>query len=84
MDMNDYAIAVLARDRLAEMRAAGERWSRIRIAKPRSRPLRVALGHLFIRVGRRLHSGWGCSLLAPGVGNAVEAPRISTPEVLRG
>jgi DNA-directed RNA polymerase specialized sigma24 family protein len=43
MDMNDYAIAVLARDRLAEMRAAGERWSRIRIAKPRSRPLRVAL-----------------------------------------
>ena len=47
MDMNEYALEVLARDRLKELRA-----TRDRVAA--SRPLRVALGGALVRLGRRL------------------------------
>jgi len=84
MDMNEYTLQVLAQDRLAEMRAAGERSSRIRVVRPRSRPLRVVLGHVLIRVGQRLQGGPECSLLTLATGGVVEPPRPSTPEALRG
>jgi hypothetical protein len=84
MDMNEYTLQVLARDRLAEMRAAGERASRIGVMRPRSRPLRAMLGHALIRVGHRLQGGRGSSLLTLGAGGAVEPSGTSTPEALRG
>jgi hypothetical protein len=49
--MNQYALEVFARDRLAELRARGELQGRIRAARPASRPLWVALGHALIRMG---------------------------------
>jgi hypothetical protein len=42
------------------------------------------LGHALIRMGHRLQGGWGCSLRTPGAGGAVDAPRTSVPEALRG
>jgi hypothetical protein len=54
MDMNEYALEVLVRDRLAELRAEGERSNRLRAARPASRPLRIALGHALIRMGYHL------------------------------
>ena len=54
MDMNEYALEVLARDRLAELRANRERVSGARLGRPAPGPLRVALGHALIRMGRRL------------------------------
>ncbi|HEU4369533.1 MAG TPA: hypothetical protein VFV05_15030 [Methylomirabilota bacterium] len=80
MDMNEYTLDVVVRDRLAEMRADGERTRRIRIARPASRPLRVALGHALIRLGRRLQ-GVGGSLDG---GGAVDTPRASTPGAVHG
>jgi hypothetical protein len=54
MDMNEYALEILARDRLAELRAGAELANRIRAARPVSRPLRVVLGEALIRMGYRL------------------------------
>lgn len=54
MDMNEYALAVLARCRLAEMRAQAARLNQIRAASPMSRRLQVALGHALIRLGNLL------------------------------
>jgi hypothetical protein len=54
MDMNEYALEVLARNRMAELRAEGERTKRVRGVRPASRPLRIVLGHALIRTGRRL------------------------------
>ena len=54
MDMNEYALEVLARDRLAELRVTGERASWVRATAAAARPLRVAAGGALIRLGRRL------------------------------
>jgi predicted Zn-dependent protease len=54
MDMNEYALEILAQNRLAELRAAAELASRVRAARPVSRPLRVVLGQALIRMGHRL------------------------------
>jgi len=54
MDMNEYALEVLARDRLAELRANGERLALAPARTPASRTLRVAFGHALIRLGRRV------------------------------
>ncbi len=70
MDMNEYTLQVVVRDRLAELRADGERTKRIRVARAASRPLRVAVGDALVRLGRRLQ-GVGRSL--GGVG-AVDTP----------
>ncbi len=56
MDMNEYALEVLARDRLTELRADRER-ARLSRTPRASRPLRAALGHALIRLGRRLEGG---------------------------
>jgi hypothetical protein len=62
MDMNTYALEVIARDRLTEMRAHGERSTQVWAARPASRSLRVALGHALIRLGERLQGVRGYSL----------------------
>jgi hypothetical protein len=54
MDMNEYALHVLAHDRLAELRANGERLALASAQTAASRPLRVVFGHALIRLGRRL------------------------------
>ena len=54
MDMNEYALETLARERLAELRALAERAARARGGAPASRPLRAALGRALIRLGHRL------------------------------
>jgi hypothetical protein len=54
MDMNEYALEVLARDRLAELRATRERASWARATAAASPALRVAVGGALIRLGRRL------------------------------
>jgi hypothetical protein len=54
MDMNEYVLEVLARDRLAELRATSNRVCRARATMAPSRPVRVAVGEALIRLGRRL------------------------------
>jgi hypothetical protein len=54
MDMNEYALETLARDRLVELRAIGERATRVRGSALASRRLRAALGGVLIRLGHRL------------------------------
>lgn len=56
MDLNEYLLEFLARNRLDEMRAARAHWSRVDAAGPAERPLRVALGHALIRLGERLQA----------------------------
>jgi hypothetical protein len=65
MDMNEYALEVLARERLAELRANSERVNRSRAPARASRPLRVALGQTLIRLGRRLQGARRYSWTAP-------------------
>ena len=54
MDMNEYMLEVLTRDRMAELRALAERSHRVRRERRASRPLRIVLGHALIQLGRRL------------------------------
>jgi hypothetical protein len=54
MQVNDYMLEVLMRDRLAEMRAQAERSNQVRAAKLPSRPFRAVLADALIRLGRRL------------------------------
>ncbi len=50
MDLNPYALEVLTREHLAELRADAERQDRARHAR-RPAPLRVVLGLALIRAG---------------------------------
>jgi hypothetical protein len=76
MDVNNYVLEVLVRERLAEMRAKGEQSARLREAKPESRPLRFALGQALIRIGQRLHGPQSARM-------PIESKR-STHEAVRG
>jgi hypothetical protein len=76
MDVNSYVLEVLVRERLAEMRAKGERLTRLREASGESRPLRFALGHALIRMGQRLRGARSS--------RTVTEPRRSTHEPVRG
>ena len=76
MEVNSYVLEVLVRERLAEMRARGERANRVREAMGDAHPLRLALGDALIRIGRRLHG-------AEPSGIVVE-PGRSTHEPVRG
>jgi hypothetical protein len=67
MDMNSYAIEVLARQQLEERYASAARFHEARAAAGPRRPLRVALGLALIRVGAR----------ALGSGRRTLAPRAS-------
>jgi hypothetical protein len=58
MDLNDYAIEIIVRGRLADMRMDGERRQRLEAARPASRPVRDAVARRFIRMGARLLGVW--------------------------
>ena len=64
MDMNSYAIEVLARCQIEDRYASAVRFHRARAAAGPRRPLRVALGLALIRVGARA-LGSGRRMLAP-------------------
>ena len=55
MDMNLYAAGILAQCRLAELRAAADRYQLAQQARP-ARPLRWTLGQALVRLGTRLQS----------------------------
>jgi len=52
--MQDYFTGVMAKERLAELRALAERSALARAARPSERSLRVALGAALVRWGQRL------------------------------
>jgi len=76
MDLNNYVLEALVRERLAEMRAKGEQSARLQAVMPQSRPLRSALGHALIRLGELLHG--------PGASRTTNESRRSTHEAVRG
>jgi hypothetical protein len=53
MDMNDYTFEVVARDRLAELRAEAARLDQFEAARPGPRPLWDAVGRALVRMGTR-------------------------------
>ncbi|HEY3097969.1 MAG TPA: hypothetical protein VGL14_03620 [Methylomirabilota bacterium] len=63
MDMNEYALETLARERLAELRAIGERATRLRVGTPASRPRRV-VRNIVVALRRRLYGRQGEALTA--------------------
>jgi hypothetical protein len=84
MDMNEYVLEVVAQDRLAEMREAAARSHRVRAARRASRPMRIALGHGLIRIGRRLQGVRDYSAARIDIGGAGAMRRRSTHEAVRG
>lgn len=74
MEVNSYVLEVLVRERLAEMRARGERSNRVREAMGDAHSLRFVLGDALIRMGQRLH----------GTAPMVIEPGRSTHEAVRG
>jgi hypothetical protein len=65
VDLNSYAVEMLARDQLAELRRAATRHHVIRTAMPPRRPIRLVVGMALIRLGT----------LAVGRGQRVVASR---------
>jgi len=82
MHMNEYVLETLTRERLAAMRAEGERSARLYEAGRRSWSLRVALGTLFGGIARRLHAVRRDS--SPKLGRAVNREGTSARGVVRG
>ena len=84
MDMNEYVLEVLVRDRLADMRERGEQSYRVRAAKPESRPPRFAFGQALMQLGHRLRGVAGSSQVTTEAAGAVESRRPSTHGAVRG
>jgi hypothetical protein len=53
MDMNDYALELMARQQIAERHAGAARREMARPAAPARRPLRITIGLALIRLGTR-------------------------------
>ena len=53
MDMNGYALELMARQQIAERHAGAARHEMVRAAAPPPRPLRIAIGLALIRLGTR-------------------------------
>jgi len=51
MDMNGYALEIIARQQIAERHAGAARHEMVRAAAPPRRPLRIAIGLALIRLG---------------------------------
>jgi hypothetical protein len=51
MDMNSYAIELIARQQIAERHAGAARHEMVRAATRPRRPLRIAIGLALIRLG---------------------------------
>ena len=82
--MSEWELELLVRSRLEELRAAGELAYRYRAVQPASRPLRVALGQILIRMGRRLLRVPEYPRLKSGPDAGVKPRRTSTPGIVRG
>src|SRR5262245_46007446 len=54
MEMNEYVFDIMLRQRLAEIREEAEHSHQVRVTSMDSRAPRVALGHMLVRIGRRL------------------------------
>src|SRR5262249_36477182 len=54
MEMNEYIFDIMLRQRLDEIREAAEHSHHVRDTTLAPRPLRVALGQMLVRIGRRL------------------------------
>jgi hypothetical protein len=74
MDLTEYALELLVRDRLAEMRERREHWSRIEWMRRPPRSVRVRLGHALIRLGEGLLPA----------GPAIDTPQGATHDAVRG
>ena len=83
MDLNEYLVEILVRDRLADMRAQGEQSHRIQALKPESRSLRLALGQVLIRMRHRLQGVLEPPAAATDPDGAGES-RMSTHGAVRG
>jgi len=77
MDLDDYAVAIIVRERLAQMRAAAESSHLIRPSHTVAHRLRVAMGDALIRAGRRLKG-------AHGHGGALATRRRAASGAVRG
>ena len=53
MDMNEYCLHAMVKERIAQLRV-DIRAAELRAAGRSRQPLRVALGHLLVRLGNRL------------------------------
>ena len=51
MDMNGYALEIIARQQIAERHAGAALYELARAAAPPRRPLRIAIGLALIRLG---------------------------------
>jgi hypothetical protein len=54
MVINEYVFDVILHQRLAEIRETAEQSHQVRTTGRVPRPLRVALGNMLVRIGRRL------------------------------
>jgi hypothetical protein len=79
MDMNDYVLEIVARERLAEMRAKAEREHTVAAARSAGRPLRVVVGHALIHLGRRLQQRRRSRVVTTAAGSGVQ-PRRTLPQ----
>lgn len=52
MDMNEYLVTLMLRERMAELHAEAARYAMLRAARPARRPARVRLGLVLIRFGQ--------------------------------
>ena len=84
MDMNEYMLEIVVRDRLAELREAARRAHRDRAARPVSHSVRVALGGALIRIGRRLQGVNDHSVTKIDAGGRVVTRRTGAPGAVRG
>ena len=84
MEVNNYALEMLVRDRLADLRAAAVQSARIRAARPESRPLRAALSRALDQVRQRLHSVVRSLRVAIVPRLKVDAERSSRHGAVRG
>jgi hypothetical protein len=82
--MSEWDLELLVRSRLEELRAVGEQAYRYPAVQPASRPLRVVLGHMLIRMGHGLLRVHGYPLLKSDPRARVKPRRTSAPGVMRG
>jgi hypothetical protein len=54
MDLQEYTLEIVMRDRLTELRAEAARWHEAQIARRAPRPLRHMLGRALVQIGTRL------------------------------
>jgi hypothetical protein len=84
MDINEYALELLVRERIADMRERRERSSRIRAARPESQLLRLSLAHALIHLGHHVRRVVWPSRTTTAARDRVEARGTSTPGAVRG